>query len=85
VSNLILLKSDNPLDEYIEIPPEKLTAELLQAIIEDFITREGTEYGHEEYSLEDKVSQVERQLRDGAVFIAFDPATESCTLLARNY
>lgn len=72
------------MDEYIEVPPEKLTAELLQAIIEDFITREGTDYGHDEYSLEEKVSQVKLQLHENKAFIAFDSVTESCTLLIRD-
>ncbi len=72
------------MDEYIEVPPEKLTAELLQAIIEDFITREGTDYGHDEYSLEEKVAQVRLQLNENKAFIAFDSVTESCTLLIRD-
>ena len=72
------------MDEYIEVPPERLSADVLQSVIEDFITREGTDYGHADYSLQQKVSQVQQQLQHGEVFIAFDPATESCTLLLKN-
>lgn len=71
-------------DSFIDIPLSQLNAETLQAVIEEFITREGTDYGHQEYSLEQKVSQVQRQLQSGQARLVFDPATESCTILAKE-
>jgi uncharacterized protein YheU (UPF0270 family) len=47
------------------IPLEKLSAEALRGVIEEFVTREGTDYGGQMYSLENKVEQVFRQLRRG--------------------
>lgn len=72
------------MSDYIEIPPEQLSVDVLQAVIEEFITREGTDYGAAELSLEQKVSRVKRQLDSGKVVIAFDVATESCTLLLKD-
>ncbi len=72
------------MDNYIEIPPGQLSEEVLQAVIEEFITREGTDYGLQDYSLEQKVLQVKRQLGSGRVVIAYDPVSESCTLLAKD-
>ena len=72
------------MDEFIEIPPEQLSPEVLQAIIEEFIMREGTDYGVQEYSLQQKVAQVQQQLDRGRVVIVFDPASESCTLLSKE-
>ena len=71
-------------DDYIEIPPDQLSAEVLQSIIEEFITREGTDYGSVDYSLTDKVEQIKKQLQSGKVVIAFDVATESCTLVDKD-
>jgi len=68
----------------IEIPAEMLTAEILNAIIEEFILREGTDYGSHEASLESKIVQVQRQLARGEIVITFDPATENCNLLTRH-
>ena len=68
----------------IEIPAEKLSAEVLRAVIEEFILREGTDYGSYEVGLEDKIDQVKGQLKRGDVLITFDPATENCNLLTRN-
>ena len=70
--------------EYIEIPPDQLSPEILQALIEEFINREGTDYGLEELSLEQKVEQVKAQLQQGGAVIAFDQVTESCTLMLRE-
>jgi uncharacterized protein YheU (UPF0270 family) len=70
--------------DFIEIPPGQLNAETLQAVIEEFITREGTDYGMEDYSLEQKVHQIKCQLDRGEVLIVFDPLTETCTLRLRQ-
>ena len=53
------------------IPPERLSAEALQQLIEQFVLREGTEYGAQEVSLADKVAQVAQQLEQGQVVIIY--------------
>lgn len=64
----------------MEIPPSLLAPSTLRAVIEEFVTREGTDYGNRVYSLEEKVAQVEAQLARGEVRLLFDPETESVTL-----
>ncbi|MBL6904137.1 MAG: YheU family protein [Pseudomonadales bacterium] len=66
----------------MNIPYQELEAETLRAIIEEFISREGTDYGAHEYSLEQKVQQVRNQLERGNIVLNFDPETESCDLQA---
>jgi uncharacterized protein len=66
------------------IAQEQLSSEALQGLIEEFITREGTEYGERDWSLEQKVEQVLAQLRRGEALIVFDMITESCTILPRE-
>jgi len=68
----------------IEIPSERLSRDILGAVIEEYILREGTDYGVQEASLESKIKQVHRQIIQGDVLISFDPVTENCTLLTRN-
>ena len=68
----------------MNIPYQELEAETLRAIIEEFISREGTDYGAHEYSLEQKVQQVRNQLERGDIVLNFDPDTESCDLQAVN-
>jgi uncharacterized protein YheU (UPF0270 family) len=71
------LPSDAPPADLIEVPASELAPQTLQALVESFVLREGTDYGVEEVSLASKVAQVVRQLQRGEARIIFDPATES--------
>lgn len=64
----------------MNIPFQELEAETLTAIIEEFISREGTDYGVHETSLEQKVQQVKNQLQRGEIVVTFDPESQSCDL-----
>jgi len=68
----------------IEIPVDRLSAELLEAVIEEFVLREGTDYGDREVSLAAKIAQVRQQIARGQVVIVFDPDSETCNLLTRQ-
>ena len=65
----------------IAIPPERLPPDLLQAVIEAFVLREGTEYGAREFSLEEKCAAVRRALQRGDVTLCFDPDSETTTMV----
>jgi len=66
------------------IPYQQLSHEALIGLIEEYITRDGTDYGEQEIALDHKVKQIERQLASGDVVIVFDPASESVSLLTRR-
>ena len=66
------------------IPHDQLSPEALHGLIEEFITREGTDYGWEEISLATKVAQVRRQIERKEVVIVFDSASETVSLLLRR-
>ena len=66
------------------IPHEKLAADTLQALLEEFVTRDGTDYGEQEVGLDQKVLQVLQQLRRGDVVIFFDGETQSISVLSRD-
>ncbi len=66
------------------IPHQQLAADTLRALVEEFITREGTDYGDVEFALVNKVAQVMAQLEAGEVVIVFDPAQESVSLLTQR-
>ena len=66
----------------MEIPYTELSDEALRGIIEEYITREGTEYGAREFSLEQKIEHVRQQLLRREIEINFDAETQSCNLVA---
>lgn len=63
----------------IKSPYEELSPEALHGVVEEFVTRDGTDYGEVEVPLETKIAQVMGQLKSGKAVIVFDPRTESCT------
>ena len=65
----------------LKIPYDQLSPEAIHGVIEEFVTRDGTDYGEIEVSLETKISQVLGQLKSGKAVIVFDQATETCTIL----
>jgi uncharacterized protein len=73
---------DSP--EPVVVPYTELAADLLHAVIESFVLREGTDYGEKEFSLQDKVARVFTQLKRGDAQIVFDPNTDSVTILVKR-
>lgn len=63
------------------IEPEQISEEALNRIMEDFILREGTEYGLNNHSLDTKRAQVMLQLKSKKVFILYDNELNSCNLM----
>ena len=70
--------------EPVEVPYSELPPELLHAVIESFVLREGTDYGEREFSLEQKVAKVVAQLKGGEAKILFDPESDSVTIAVRQ-
>jgi len=65
----------------VKIPYDQLSPEALQGVVEEFVTRDGTDYGEEEIPMETKIAQVLAQLRSGKAVIVFDQETDSGTIL----
>jgi uncharacterized protein len=65
----------------IKIPYQALSADALRGVIEEYVMREGTDYGHRDYRLEEKLAHVRAQLERGETVITFDPRTGSTTLV----
>ncbi len=68
----------------IAIDPKLLTAEVLESILEEYILREGTDYGTVDISLAQKTMQLNKQVNLGDIIIVFDPQSESVTLMTKN-
>ncbi|SDK29948.1 YheU family protein [Microbulbifer yueqingensis] len=63
------------------VPHQQLDPATLQNLLEEYATRDGTDYGEREVSLADKVASLRRQLQSGEVVIWFEPGDESINLL----
>ena len=66
------------------IPWQDLAPETLDNLIEIFVLREGTDYGEQERSLEQKVNDVKRQLKSGDVVLVWSELHETVNIMPRN-
>ncbi len=62
------------------IPVNKLSAGALKGVIEEFISRSGTDYGAIEASLETSIRQVKAKLKDKSAVLVFDDETETTNI-----
>jgi uncharacterized protein YheU (UPF0270 family) len=60
----------------IKVPASELSDEALLGVIDAFILREGTDYGHQDFTLEQKRSRVRGMLNQGSAEIYFYPENE---------
>lgn len=70
--------------DVIEIPFGFLTGDALRGLIDEFVSREGTDYGQGEYTLDEKAASVRRQLENGRAVIVYDPDTENCNIVLKE-
>jgi uncharacterized protein YheU (UPF0270 family) len=77
--------NQNQTSSGILIPYDQLSSEALTGVIEEFVTRDGTDYGEQEVPLEEKAGRVKRQLETGTAVIVFAPDLETCTILPADH
>jgi uncharacterized protein len=63
------------------IPWKSLTEAALTGVIEEFVTREGTEYGMREVPVATKVATVRRQLESGTAIIVYESSGDSVSIV----
>lgn len=61
----------------MRIPPTLLSPAALWAVVEEFVTRDGTDHS----SVERRIEAVMRQLDAGIVELHFDDKTETCNIV----
>ncbi len=66
------------------IPYQELSPEILNALAEEFVSREGTDYGVVESSFQNKIERVIRQIKSGDAVILYSELHESCTIISKQ-
>jgi hypothetical protein len=64
----------------LQIPPDALSADVLDALVEEFVTRHGTDLT----DAATKAAQVRAQLKSGDVVIVWDEKTESANIVSKD-
>lgn len=63
-------------ENMITVPLDQLSEAALLGVVDAFILREGTDYGHQDYTLEQKRQRVMAMLRKGDAEICYYPENE---------
>ena len=66
------------------VPWQQIAPQTLRNLVEEFVTRDGTDYGEREVPLEQRVARVETLLSQGRAVVWFDDTTDTVTLLMRD-
>jgi uncharacterized protein YheU (UPF0270 family) len=76
-------RSDRPerQEDGVTVPFERIDPETLRNLIAEFVTREWDELGESVCSLDDKIDQVQSQLRQKKARVVFDLKTNSCNIV----
>ena len=64
----------------LPIPPDRLSPDVLDALIEEFVTRHGADLTEAPA----KAAQVRAQLRSGQVIIVYDEKTDSANIVPKD-
>ncbi|MFJ3258884.1 YheU family protein [Pseudomonas sp. NPDC086581] len=65
------------------IPFELIEADTLNNLLEDFVTREGTDNG-DDTPLDVRVERARHALKRGEAVIVFDPESQQCQLMLKS-
>jgi uncharacterized protein len=68
----------------VEIPYSELSESALRSVVESFVLREGTDYGTQEFSLEQKVAHVMSQLERAEAHIVYDSDAQSVDIVVSD-
>jgi len=66
------------------IPWQEIAPETLDSLIESFVLREGTDYGEQERTLTQKVSDVKKQLQNGEAVLVWSELHETVNIMPRR-
>lgn len=66
------------------VPYQELSPDALQSLIEDFVTRDGTDYGQAELTMQQKAAHLLALLQKGELLITYDEDTQSCGLVRKD-
>ena len=68
----------------VQVPVGAISREALAALVREFVTRDGTDYGVVECTLQEKMRDVMRQLELGDAVIVFEGESETFTIVPRK-
>ncbi len=70
-----------PGENGVDVPLDRIPPDTLRTMVEEFVTREWSDWADSAYTLDEKVDQVIRQLKDARAKVVFDLGTQTCNIV----
>ena len=77
-----MTNTESPNENAVEVSYSDLAQETLRNLAEEFVTRDGTDYGAEEKTLDQKVAGLMRELETGEAKIYFEAESGTVNIVA---
>ena len=71
-------------ERWLVIPPAQLSEKALEGVLQEYISREGTDYGLQEVPLKAQLERAKRAMLNGECILVFDRELECCQLLSQR-
>ncbi len=68
-------------EEGVDVPYQNINPETLRNMIEEFVSRDGSDWGDAGGAMEVKIEQVIRQFKDGKVKVVFDLRSQTANIV----
>lgn len=66
----------------VDVPYDQIASATLRNMIQEFVTRDGADWGDPGGTLEDKIAQVLKQLKNKQVKVVFDLKSETANIVS---
>lgn len=70
-------------EDGVEIPYKDIRPETLRKMIEEFVSRDGADWGDAGGSMDDKIEQVLRQFKAGKIKVVFDLTSQTANIVPK--
>lgn len=74
-------RQDDRAERGVVVPLDRIDPDTLRKMVEEFVTRDWSETIDAGGTLDEKIEQVIRQLKDGRAKVVFDLTTETCNIV----
>lgn len=70
--------------QFVEVPLDRIAPDTRTALLEEYASRDGTDYGEQETTLATRVEQLLRQLQCGDLVLLYDVEAETWDILSKE-
>lgn len=71
-------------EDGVEIPYADISPETLRRMIEEFVSRDGADWGDTRGTMEVKIEQVLRQFKAGTIKVVFDLRSQTANIVSKT-